>query len=93
MIDSATFRFSRALAYNLVNIYMVKIAGVFMISTSTVAVYTRFAPRWIALLGYGLALIVLFGSYYIEWSFVVFPLWVLLLSTYILIDNLRPPVS
>jgi hypothetical protein len=91
LIDSATFRFSRAFAYGLVNIYMIKIAAVFMISTSTVAVYTEFAPRWIALLGYGLALIVLFGSYYIEWSFVVFPLWVLLLSAYILIDNLRRP--
>jgi hypothetical protein len=91
LIDSATFHLSRAFAYGLVNIYMIKIAGVFMISTSTVAVYTGFAPRWIALLGYGLALIVLFGSYYIEWCFVVFPLWVLLLSTYILIDNLRRP--
>jgi hypothetical protein len=93
LIDSATFRFSRVLAYGLVNIYMIKIAGVFMFSTSTVAVYTEFAPRWIAFLGYGLALIVLFGSYYIEWSFVVFPLWVLLLSTYILIDNLQRPAS
>jgi hypothetical protein len=91
LIDSATFHFSRALAYGLVNIYMIKIAGVFMISTSTVAVYTGFAPRWIAFLGYGLALIVLFGSYYLEWSFVVFPLWVHLLSTYILIDNHRHP--
>jgi len=91
LIDSATFRFSRALAYGLVNIYMIKIAAVFMISTSTVAVYTGFAPRWIALLGYGLALIILFGSYYIEWSFVVFPFWVLLLSAYILTDNLRRP--
>ena len=87
--DSATFRFSRAFVYDLVNIYMIKIAAVFMISTSTVAVYTGFAPRWIALLGYGLALILLFGSYYIAWSFVVFPFWVLLLSAYILIDNLR----
>ncbi len=89
LIDSATFRFARAVTYGLVNIYMVKIAAVFMITTSTVAIYTKFAPRWIALLGYGLALIVLVGSYYIGWSFIVFPLWVLLLSTYILIDNLR----
>jgi hypothetical protein len=93
LINSANFRFARALAYSLVNIYMTKIAGVFIITTSTVAIFTEVAPRWIALLGYGLALIVLLGSYYIEWGFVVFPLWVLLLSTYILLDNLRRPVT
>jgi hypothetical protein len=93
LMDSATFRLSRALAYGLVNIYMIKIAGVFMFSTSTVVVSTGIAPRWIALLGFGLALIVLFGSFYLEWSFIVFPFWVLLLSTYILVDNLRHPAS
>jgi hypothetical protein len=93
LMDSATFRLSRALAYGLVNIYMIKIAGVFMFSTSTVVVSTGIAPRWIALLGFGLALIVLFGSFYLEWSFIVFPFWVLLLSTYILVDNLRRPAS
>jgi len=89
LINSATFHFARAVAYGIVNIYMIKIAGVFIITTSTVAIYTKFAPRWIAFLGYGLALVILFGSYYINWSFIVFPLWVLLLSTHILIDNMR----
>jgi len=89
LINSATFHFARAVAYGIVNIYMIKIAGVFIITTSTVAIYTKFAPRWIAFLGYGLALVILFGSYYINWSFIVFPLWVLLLSTHILIDNMH----
>ena len=68
---------------------MIKMAAVFIISTSTVAVYTGFSPRWIALLGYVLAAIVLLGSGYMTWSFVVFPIWVLLVSCNILIDNLR----
>lgn len=89
LINSTSFHFARAVAYLIVNIYMVKIAGVFMITTSTVAIYTELAPQWIALLGYGLALIILFGGYYIDWSFIVFPVWVLLISTYILIDDLR----
>jgi hypothetical protein len=33
----------------------------------------------------------LFGRYYIRWSFVVFPLWVLLISICILVHNLRRP--
>jgi hypothetical protein len=53
-------------------------------------IYTEIAPRWIAFLGYVLAGILLIGSYYISWSFAVFPLWVFLVSVYILIDNLGP---
>ena len=53
--DLPAFRFARAVSYSLVNVYMVKMAGVFMISTSTVAMSTRFAPRWLAFLGYLLA--------------------------------------
>jgi hypothetical protein len=80
LINSATFHLARAAAYNIVNIYMIKMAGVFMISTSTIALYTEFAPRWVAFLGYVLSLLLLFCSYYITWSFLVFPLWVLLVS-------------
>jgi len=89
LVNAATFRFARATIYSLINIYMIKMAAVFIISTSTVAVYTGFSPRWIALLGYVLAAIVLLGSGYMTWSFVVFPMWVLLVSCNILIDNLR----
>jgi len=87
MIGSATFQFARAAIYATVNVYMVKMASVFMITTSTIALYTGIAPRWLAIFGYALALVLLFGSYYISWSFVIFPLWVFLLSVCILADN------
>ncbi len=93
LIDSATYYFARAAVYNIVNIYMTKMAGVFMITTSTMAVYTGFAPRWLTILGYTLAILVLFGSYQIAWSFVVFPLWVFVTSTYILVDNISRPAG
>jgi hypothetical protein len=35
--------------------------------------------------------VLLLGSYYISWSFVVFPVWVFLLSFHILLDNFRQP--
>jgi hypothetical protein len=92
-VDPDTFTLVRTLAFNLMNIYAVKMAGVFMISTSTIAVYTGFVPRYIAFLGHGLALVLLLGSGYLTWSFFVFPLWVLLLSIQILFDNFRYPVS
>jgi hypothetical protein len=88
LINSSTFRFARAATYIVMNVYAIKMAGVFMISISTVVIYTKVAPRWIAFLGYILACILLIGSYYISWSFAVLPLWVFLVSIYILIDNL-----
>jgi len=87
LIESATFHFARAAAYSMMNVYTIKMAGVFMVTTSTIAIYTGFAPRWIAILGYLLALLLIFGSYYLSWSFVVFPLWVLVMSIYIFFDN------
>jgi hypothetical protein len=47
-------------------------------------------PRWMAFLGYGLTLLLLLsiGSFY--WAPLVFPLWVLLISIYILLANLLP---
>ena len=87
--DSTTFRFARAATYIINNVYATKMAAVFMISTSTVVIYTGIAPRWIAFIGYLLALVLLIGSYYIGWSFAVLPAWVFLISVYILMDNLR----
>src|ERR1700710_2444324 len=69
--NSAMFRYARASVFILTNVYAVKMAVVFMISTSTVLIYTAIAPRWIAILGYSLACILLFGSYYFGWSIVV----------------------
>lgn len=88
-IDANTFAFARNLTFHLMNVYAIKMAAVFMITTSTLAAYTKFVPRYVAYLGYPLALLILFGSQYREWSFFIFPVWVLLLSTQILIDNYR----
>jgi hypothetical protein len=63
-VNAAAFGFARATVYSPINIYMIKMAAVFIVSTSTVAVYTGFSPRWIALLGYVLAAIVLLGGGY-----------------------------
>ena len=89
LASTATFHFGRAVAYVLVNVYAIKVGGVFLITTSTVVIYTKIAPRWIAILGYVLAFVLILGSYYVTWCFVVLPAWVFLISIYILIDKYR----
>jgi hypothetical protein len=88
MINSATYRVARAISYVLTNIYAIKMAAVFMFSTSTVLLYTGLAPRGIAFLGFALALIIMLGGHYITWSVFILPAWVFLVSAHILIDNL-----
>ncbi|MBV9531808.1 MAG: hypothetical protein JO283_12260, partial [Bradyrhizobium sp.] len=90
---SAAFHFARGLAYGMINIYLVKTASVFMITTSTIALYTRLTPRWLAVGGYIIAVVLLFGSYYLDWSLLVFPFWVLLVSLSILWEKEAAPNS
>lgn len=86
---SQTFAFGRVIIYEIVNIYALKMAAVFIMVVSTLALRTRFLARWIAFLGYAIALMLMFNSRYVEWMLLSFPLWVLLVSLFILWDNLR----
>jgi hypothetical protein len=70
------------------NVYAMKMAGVFMISTCTLSLRTGILPRWMAYLGLVLALVLLFSLGFLPWAPLVFPLWVLLISVHILLANL-----
>ncbi len=85
------YTFGRAIVYQIMNVYALKMAAVFMISASTVAIRTQIFPRWMAWLGYTLALLLLLSLGYMNWVSLIFPLWVLLISGFILIANLKQP--
>ena len=89
LLQSGSYYLGRVEAHQIMNIYATKMAGVFMISTCTITLRTRTLPRWLALFGYTLALILLFSIGRYEWLFLVFPLWVLLISGYMLMEDLR----
>ncbi len=90
IVNSVVYRVTRTVAYDLTNVYAMKMAAVFMVSTSTVTLYTNLAPRWIAFLGFSLAATILLVGQFINWNIFILPAWVFVISTYILIDNLRP---
>ena len=89
LLSSPTFRFGRAVTYEIMNVYTMKMAGVFMISTSTIALRTGIFPRWMTFLGLALALFLLFSLGFFAWAQLVFPLWVLMISVEILLTNLK----
>ena len=76
-LTSGAYDLARAEIHKITTIYPTKMAGVFMISTSTIFMQTRVVPRWMAVLGYALALILLLSAASLNWLAAVFPLWVL----------------
>jgi hypothetical protein len=93
LIDSGIYTFARTVAYQIATVYALRMAAVFMISTCTLAIRVAMFPRWMAYLGYALALLLLLGSSRLYWNPLVFPLWVLVISVYVLLANLRPTVG
>ena len=91
LISSGVYTFGRTLTYELMTVYTMKMAGVFMISTCTLSLRTGIFPRWMAYLGMLLALVLLLTITLIPIAPLLFPLWVLLISIYILLANLRNP--
>ena len=88
LIESGMYTFGRTVAYEIMNVYAMKMAGVFMISTCTLSLRTGIFPRWMAFVGLPLALFLLFSLGFFYWAPLVFPLWVLMISVYILVVNL-----
>lgn len=82
--------FGNHFTYNLLTTYSMRMAAVFTFSTSSIGHRLGVLPRWLSLLGYLVALILLFVTGSIAWSELVFPGWALILSIYILVASFRP---
>ncbi len=92
LVSANLDKFALTIAREILNTYALKMAGVFMISTSTLFIRTRVIPRWIAFIGYALAAIMVLRISHLDrlgWISLSFPLWILLVSLYILINNFR----
>jgi len=81
------YALSRAQIYQTMNVYGIKMAGVFMFSTSTILLRTGIVRSWIPFLGYALGAILLLSIGIIVWVPLVFPVWVFLVSSVILLEN------
>jgi len=81
--QSETYRVGRGMAYALMNTFGTRMTAVFMFVTSTIGLRTTVLPRWISFVGFGLGLVLLLAITDFAWIALLFPLWVLLVSTYI----------
>lgn len=89
VMGTEIYTFARTLTYELANVYALRMAGVFMFSTSTIAIRIGMFPRWMAFLGYALGVFLLLSIGRFGWVTLVFPIWTLLISVYVLFANYR----
>jgi hypothetical protein len=85
---STTYVYARQAVAQIMTIYALRMAAVFLLSQATLWMRTRVMPRWMALLTVPIALLLLFVFAQSFWVVLVFPAWVLLVSVYILIARL-----
>jgi hypothetical protein len=88
-MDREIYYFGRRVSDALLNLFAMKMAGVFMVSTCTIWLRTAIFPRWIAFSGYACALVLLVVIANWRWITLVFPIWMLLVSTQILVSEFR----
>jgi len=87
--DSQTYAVGRTMSYALMNTFGMKMAAIFMIVTSTIGLRTAVLSRWVSFVGFAFGLILLLVITEFAWIALLLPLWVLLLSTYILIADFQ----
>jgi hypothetical protein len=84
-----TLAISHQITGLLLRVYAMRMAAVFTISTATITLRTKVIPRWIGMLGFAVAAVLLVSVGLTPWVELLFPAWILLLSIDILRTGLR----
>ena len=87
--DAGAWELGRSTTQTLVSVYAMRMAAVFTLSVSTVALRTGAVHRAVAYSGYAVGLVLLVAAGAHPWSQLVFPAWVLGLSVAILVTRPR----
>jgi hypothetical protein len=89
--QSAAFAGSQTYVYvqfaftQLFGVYALRMAAVFLICQATAWLRHGLMPKWLALPTYVVALVLLFVVGVEEWAILIFPVWVFLVSAYLLV--------
>jgi len=85
--QNEAYRLGRGMAHSLMNTFGTKMAAVFMFVTSTIGLRTAVLARWVSFVGFACGLVLLLVITEFAWIALLFPLWVLMVSMYILCSD------
>lgn len=89
LVDSHIYIFGASLARQILSNFTLRMAGVYMLSIASLWSRGRVMPRWANLLTFVLAIGFIFFSGSTREARFLFPVWVFVVSVYILITNRR----
>ena len=87
--DDDVYVFGFALMNRIIGDYTLRMAGVFMMAIGTLWTRSGIMPRWLAIITYVLALGCLLAAGWAREARFIFPVWVFVISVYILVLNYR----
>lgn len=90
--DIETVGFARSVGYSFLFIYSAKVAGVFVLATSTIIRRSGW-PRWAALSGFIVAVVLILSVTFFEPIVMLLPAWVAVISVYVLVTGGRRPAG
>lgn len=88
-IDTRMYLFGFALMNEIIGNYALRMAGIYMTAINSLWSKTGLMPRWLTIVTYVLALGFLVAAERIREARFIFPVWVFVVSVYILILNFR----
>jgi hypothetical protein len=86
---AGTLSLSRNITNGLLNVYAMRMAAVFTLTTVTIARRTKIVSRWLIIAGFVCAAALLIGIGISPWAELVFPAWILALSLDVLVAGPR----
>jgi hypothetical protein len=89
LASSEAFVLARQVIRAAMNIFAIKMAGMFMFSTGTIVLRTGILPRWVAFLGFACGGVLLMAITSWPWIALLFPLWMLVVSAHVLLAEFR----
>lgn len=88
-VDTNVVSFGFALMNQILSNYALRMAGVYMLSIASIWTRTGMMPRWLSVVTYVVALGFLLFAGTIREARFIFPVWVFVVSIYILVANYR----
>jgi hypothetical protein len=89
-ISPEVWSFARHTTYLVLTVYAMRMAGIFVLVTTTIMTRLRIVPRWLTVVGFVVAITLLLTVESLAWAVMLFPLWVLILSLHFLV---HPPAD
>jgi hypothetical protein len=84
MIEGGFYMFGRRLMFEIITVFAMSMAGAFVFSSGSIWLRTGVLPRWLAILTWAVAVVLWLNAILGWWVMLIFPVWVFLISIYIL---------